>query len=93
MEGSVKLGHTWTDEERAEAAMMIWNKEKGTAAAVIIISWLAKVGSTPSSSMIADPFPDLLRRSHLFLCYSPPPWFLSLLSTVPADGHQHRPSV
>lgn len=32
-----------TDEERIAAANMIWNKEKGTAAAVIILSWLVKV--------------------------------------------------
>ena len=32
-----------TDEERVRAATMIWNKEKGTAAIVITLSWLAKV--------------------------------------------------
>ena len=32
-----------TEEERANAAMTIWNKEKGTAAIVIASSWLAKV--------------------------------------------------
>jgi len=35
--------HDMTDEEREAAAMMIWNHEKGTAAAVIIISWLFKI--------------------------------------------------
>ncbi|KAF4610755.1 hypothetical protein D9613_006899 [Agrocybe pediades] len=32
-----------TDEERKEAALAIWNHEKGLAAAVIIISWLFKI--------------------------------------------------
>jgi len=32
-----------TDAEREAAAMAIWNHEKGTAAAVIAISWLFKV--------------------------------------------------
>jgi inositol phosphorylceramide synthase regulatory subunit len=36
-------GHTWTTEERVEAAMIIWNKEKGTAAAFIALSWIVKV--------------------------------------------------
>ncbi|KIK61638.1 hypothetical protein GYMLUDRAFT_96488 [Collybiopsis luxurians FD-317 M1] len=35
--------HHLTDEERAVAAGKIWNHEKGTALAVIIISWLAKI--------------------------------------------------
>lgn len=39
-EGSSK---NMTDSERIEAANMLWNKEKGTAGAVIIVSWLAKV--------------------------------------------------
>ncbi|KAF8909328.1 Inositolphosphorylceramide synthase subunit Kei1-domain-containing protein [Gymnopilus junonius] len=32
-----------TDEQRKEAAMAIWNHEKGLAAAVIIISWMFKI--------------------------------------------------
>ncbi|KAG9223812.1 hypothetical protein CCMSSC00406_0004847 [Pleurotus cornucopiae] len=32
-----------TDAERATAAMTIWTHEKGTAATVIIISWLVKI--------------------------------------------------
>jgi inositol phosphorylceramide synthase regulatory subunit len=35
--------HNMTDEQRAEAAHMMWNDEKGTAAGIIIISWLIKV--------------------------------------------------
>jgi hypothetical protein len=34
---------TLTTEQRAAAAMEIWNHEKGTAAAIIIISWMSKV--------------------------------------------------
>jgi len=36
-------GHNMTAEERAEAALGIWNKEKGFAAAVLIIGWLIKI--------------------------------------------------
>ncbi|KAG6828915.1 hypothetical protein H0H92_006301 [Tricholoma furcatifolium] len=32
-----------TPEQREAAAMEIWNHEKGTAAAIIIISWLSKI--------------------------------------------------
>jgi len=35
--------HNMTDEQRAEAAHMMWNDEKGTAAGIIIISWLIKI--------------------------------------------------
>jgi cbb3-type cytochrome oxidase subunit 3 len=34
---------TLTDEQRTAAALAIWNQEKGTAAAIIIISWMSKV--------------------------------------------------
>ncbi|KAL0953393.1 hypothetical protein HGRIS_004632 [Hohenbuehelia grisea] len=43
MEGGITGGHVMTDEEREAAAMMIWNHEKGTAAAVIAVSWLCKI--------------------------------------------------
>jgi hypothetical protein len=33
----------FTDEARTEAAMTIWNHEKGTAATVIVLSWLTKI--------------------------------------------------
>ena len=32
-----------TDAERAQAALGIWNKEKGFAAAVLVVGWLTKV--------------------------------------------------
>lgn len=37
------VNSTLTVEQRAAAAMEIWNHEKGTAAAIIIISWISKV--------------------------------------------------
>ncbi|TFK39953.1 Inositolphosphorylceramide synthase subunit Kei1-domain-containing protein [Crucibulum laeve] len=40
--GNITMHHL-SDAERAEAAMTIWNHEKGMAAAVIIISWLSKI--------------------------------------------------
>ncbi|KAI0358024.1 DUF1753-domain-containing protein [Trametes cingulata] len=36
-------GHNMTDEERAAAAMTIWNAEKGIASTMIVIGWLAKI--------------------------------------------------
>lgn len=36
-------GTVLTGEQRAEAALLIWNQEKGMAFAVILISWLSKV--------------------------------------------------
>lgn len=33
-----------TDEERKQAAQLIWNKEKGFAATVLVLGWLSKVG-------------------------------------------------
>lgn len=32
-----------TAEERAQAATAIWNEEKGTAMAVIVVAWIVKV--------------------------------------------------
>jgi len=36
-------GTVLTGEQRAEAALLIWNQEKGMAFAVILISWLSKI--------------------------------------------------
>ncbi|KAJ7356579.1 Inositolphosphorylceramide synthase subunit Kei1-domain-containing protein [Mycena albidolilacea] len=36
-------GPTLTNEQRAEAARLIWNQEKGLAFAVVLISWLSKI--------------------------------------------------
>ncbi|KAE9399930.1 DUF1753-domain-containing protein [Gymnopus androsaceus JB14] len=35
--------HLMTDEERALAAGEIWNHEKGTALAVLVLSWISKI--------------------------------------------------
>ncbi|KAJ3801280.1 Inositolphosphorylceramide synthase subunit Kei1-domain-containing protein [Lentinula aff. detonsa] len=35
--------HNMTDAQRALAAEQVWNHEKGTALAVIIVSWLSKI--------------------------------------------------
>ena len=39
-------GHNMTADERVEAAMTIWNAEKGFAAAMIIMGWIVKVRIT-----------------------------------------------
>ncbi|KAJ7237468.1 Inositolphosphorylceramide synthase subunit Kei1-domain-containing protein [Mycena haematopus] len=36
-------GPTLTEEQRAEAARLIWDQEKGLAFAVILVSWLSKI--------------------------------------------------
>jgi inositol phosphorylceramide synthase regulatory subunit len=36
-------GHEMSAEERRVAAQSIWNHEKGTAAGVVVVSWLIKV--------------------------------------------------
>ena len=45
---AIRLGagvnHTMTDTELAAAANILWHEEKGVAAMVIVLSWLAKVG-------------------------------------------------
>jgi hypothetical protein len=94
MEGSVKLGHTWTDEERVEAAMMIWNKEKGTAAAVILFSWLAKVRAANNlPRCLTKVSADILCRPHIFLRKSSPPWILPFSSKLTSYYHEHPLSL
>lgn len=36
-------GSNMTDEERKQAAQLIWNKEKGLASTILVLGWLAKV--------------------------------------------------
>lgn len=36
-------GTSMTDDERRQAAQLIWNKEKGLAAAFLTVGWLLKV--------------------------------------------------
>ena len=44
---AIRLGagvnHTMTEVQLAAAANILWHEEKGVAAAVIVLSWLAKV--------------------------------------------------
>ena len=37
------ITHHYTNEERKQAALTIWDQEKGKAAAIIILSWFSKV--------------------------------------------------
>lgn len=46
---TANITHHLTLAERQAAAMAIWNHEKGTAATVILISWLFKVMPTSTS--------------------------------------------
>ncbi|ESK97784.1 duf1753-domain-containing protein [Moniliophthora roreri MCA 2997] len=43
IEGTVHSDIPMTDEERVAAAQKIWNHEKGTAAAFIILAWILKL--------------------------------------------------
>lgn len=43
IDGAVLSSDPLPDDQRAEAAMLIWNHEKGFALTVIILSWLSKV--------------------------------------------------
>lgn len=45
-------GHNMTESERVAAATSIWNEEKGTATAVIVLGWLAKVRTHVSTIQI-----------------------------------------
>jgi len=49
MDGANSTATHITETEREAAAMAIWNHEKGTAATVIVVSWLFKVPHSPSS--------------------------------------------
>lgn len=41
--GAAGHARPMTDDERAQAALLIWNKEKSFAATVIALGWLTKV--------------------------------------------------
>lgn len=45
---TANVTHHLTPAQRQAAAMAIWNHEKGTAAIVVLISWLFKVMPTPA---------------------------------------------
>ena len=54
---AIRLGagvnHTMTEAQVASAANILWHEEKGVAAAVIALSWLAKVRRTKTSGSVA----------------------------------------
>lgn len=41
--GAGLVNHNMTQEQREQAAMEIWDEEKGLATAVIVLGWLVKV--------------------------------------------------
>lgn len=45
IDGAILSEDPLPDDQRAEAALLIWNHEKGFALTIIIISWLFKVRS------------------------------------------------
>lgn len=81
---------TMTPEERAQAAFTIWNEEKGTAMAIIIIGWLIKVEiyltihfSTNCSQMVID----ILCTSDILVRHTFTQRLLSRPATVPLTEH------
>ena len=46
--------HNMTEKELAEAAHLMWNHEKGTAAGIIILSWFIKVCNLTRTYMRSD---------------------------------------
>lgn len=78
-----------TDEERIAAANMIWNKEKGTAAAIIIISWLSKVRiKTQYARDWTHIFIDILCTSNLLLCDPSAKRIISFTCSFTIDSHR-----
>lgn len=72
-----------TPEERKDAAMTIWNHEKGLAAAVIIVSWMFKVRSPRLTAVYPNPFGlDLFCPSDILLRAAPAQGVLPLPSTL-----------
>ncbi|KLO19075.1 DUF1753-domain-containing protein [Schizopora paradoxa] len=58
-------GHNLTESQRAEAAMSIWRKEKGTAASIVVLGWFAKIYfaillSLPRSNPMLSNDPDYI---------------------------------
>lgn len=78
-------GHNMTAEERAQAALGIWNKEKGFAAAVLITGWLIKVGSylpIQAEPDLMSLLEDLFCSPHILLCIPSSQGLLPLASPV-----------
>ncbi|KAI5993368.1 hypothetical protein EDC04DRAFT_2883626 [Pisolithus marmoratus] len=52
---SANVSHPMTDAQLAAAANILWHEEKGTAVAVIVLSWIAKAHTTPSANFRLHP--------------------------------------
>ena len=65
---TANVTHHLTPAQREAAAMAIWNHEKGTAAIVVLISWLFKVMPTPPS--LANIFELFIQLYFALLIYS-----------------------
>lgn len=82
-------GHNMTDEERAQAAMLIWNAEKGLATAVLVVGWLVKVRIYLVIFIVVHTNEywhlalDLLRSLAVLIRHSPAQRFLSLSPLFP----------
>ncbi|KAL0067247.1 hypothetical protein AAF712_005817 [Marasmius tenuissimus] len=68
IEGTVHSNIPMSDKERAAASLKLWNQEKGTAAAFIIISWLIKVAT--SVPFHTTSFPNVFKIYLALLIYS-----------------------
>lgn len=81
-----------TDDERAEAAMRIWNKEKGFAMTLLVVGWLAKVRRVrPRAHPLtaAAAAADLLRAADILVRGAPPQGDVPLA----AAHHLRRPAT
>lgn len=76
-----------TDAERTQAATALWNEEKGTAAAVIILGWLSKVRVIPNQwGAELKSQPDLFRFAHLLIRNPPAQGLVSYTSEIAPDS-------
>ena len=76
-------GHNMTDEERAAAAMTIWNAEKGIATSMIVLGWLAKVrAALPAVQPNLTWFSHMCYRSISQPCCTPTPFICARAHTA-----------
>ena len=82
-------GHNMTAQERAAAAMTIWNAEKGIATAMIVMGWILKVCIIVCFSVLPYPYlrrnvvSDLFRRPAILVRHPPPQGLLPLAPPLP----------
>lgn len=82
-------GHNMTEEERTEAALGIWNQEKGFAAAILILGWLTKV--CMHLRLMAG-YCLSARRSISPSLYTPSRSTCAKARTAPSRRHSRRPT-